>query len=292
MKRVERGESGGAGTYVVLRDQNGVLFDRELAHRRWVIESGATKPRADIAADDSMKEPGPVKGAAGEVLRAVVRRYYEERRGVTIWEVAKTRGQDPLTVSKQLVKLEASDHIRRNGELIFPLVDERGRPVRRPHALPTKEAEEVKPSRESVRSLLEAAIETIDMHPDTEFVPVLGTAAAGAPIDAALDGNVPSFELPANWIRGGPSYLLRVVGDSMSGDHIADGDLVLVRATEGVEPGKIHVVWTPSGATIKRVDEGELIASNPDHPRRPVPEGSVPQGRVIAVIRFLDKSLD
>ena len=57
-------------------------------------------------------------------------------------------------------------------------------------------------------------------------IPLMGTVAAGAPIEAVA---VPdSISVPAHLVGDTPCYALRVKGDSMVEDHIVDGDLVLV----------------------------------------------------------------
>lgn len=282
MRREPRGERGGAGTYRVALDETGRTFDRDAAHRAWLQNHPAD-------GGEPVGSLHPLKGAAAETARAAVRAYHDLRRPVTVFEIARARGgKDPRATGDRVDELVGSGHLKRSGELILPLYDHKGAPVAPAPPSRATQSSEGAPLRESVRALLEMAIDTMERPVDTELIPIRGVAAAGLPIDAVAEGELDSLEVPSSWTRGAASYLLRVTGDSMAGDFIADGDLVLVRATEAVEPGKIHVVWTPSGATIKRVEEGELVPSNPDHPRRPVPEGSVPQGRVVAVLRFLD----
>ncbi len=79
----------------------------------------------------------------------------------------------------------------------------------------------------------------------------------------------------------------------MVGDGILDGDIVLVREQDHVEPGAIHICWVPNvGATIKRVqtteDAATLVASNPQFAPIAAPEGTIVQGRVVKVIRDLE----
>ncbi|MBR2183082.1 MAG: helix-turn-helix domain-containing protein [Acidaminococcaceae bacterium] len=79
--------------------------------------------------------------------------------------------------------------------------------------------------------------------------PVIGTIAAGTPIDAEqnIETYVPEDEdMDAD-------YALRVKGDSMIGDDINDGDIVFIRQQPDVEDGEIAAVYVDGGATLKRV---------------------------------------
>ena len=79
--------------------------------------------------------------------------------------------------------------------------------------------------------------------------PVIGTIAAGTPIDAEqnIETYVPEDEdLDAD-------YALRIKGDSMIGDDINDGDIVFIRQQQDVEDGEIAAVYVDGGATLKRV---------------------------------------
>jgi len=82
-------------------------------------------------------------------------------------------------------------------------------------------------------------------------LPILGTIAAGAPIDALEQREVLAFEelVPP----GREVYVLRVRGDSMIEDSIRDGDLVLVERRSDPSPGETVVAILPGeAATLKR----------------------------------------
>jgi repressor LexA len=108
---------------------------------------------------------------------------------------------------------------------------------------------------------------------DTDYLPkptlkVLGRIAAGRPIEAVENPEPYTVEdlLPVE--PGENVYMLRVVGDSMLGDHITDGDLVLVERTNASRDGDIVVAIVDGEATLKRVynEPGgakRLQASNP-----------------------------
>ncbi|HDR04695.1 MAG TPA: repressor LexA [Candidatus Marinimicrobia bacterium] len=109
------------------------------------------------------------------------------------------------------------------------------------------------------------ALELIDSK--AESLPLLGKIAAGLPIEA-----IPNSE----WIEVPPAYLLpdhyvlQVSGNSMIGDHIQDGDYVVIRQQEQAEAGETVVALINGEATLKRYypkAEGiELHPRNPDYP--------------------------
>ena len=67
-------------------------------------------------------------------------------------------------------------------------------------------------------------------------------------------------------------YFLRVVGDSMEGSHIYEGDLVYVQKCNTIASGQIGIVLIRDEATIKRVYYKDnlmiLEASNPKYESR------------------------
>lgn len=120
-------------------------------------------------------------------------------------------------------------------------------------------------------------------------LPRLGRIAAGAPLDAVFEDE--PVLVPERLAPAGDAYVLEVRGDSMSGDGILDGDLVIVEVDPHVRPGEIAVVLVAGeGATLKRFrhENGvvRLIASNPAVPDLEVPAGQVSiQGRVSGLMR-------
>lgn len=84
-------------------------------------------------------------------------------------------------------------------------------------------------------------------------VPVLGSIAAGQPIEIAE--YIEGYELvELEIVRGRETYGLKVKGDSMIGDGIYDGDTVIVVKQEEVTSSDIAVVAVNGhAATLKRV---------------------------------------
>ena len=90
--------------------------------------------------------------------------------------------------------------------------------------------------------------------------PVLGEVKAG--YDLLIDENFEGYEQVTqdDYYRG--DFFLRVVGDSMSGAHIHDGDLLYVKKCNDVPSGTIAVVLiNRCEVTVKKVikKEGFLI---------------------------------
>ncbi|NCB33241.1 MAG: helix-turn-helix domain-containing protein [Erysipelotrichia bacterium] len=97
-------------------------------------------------------------------------------------------------------------------------------------------------------------------------LPVLGYVKAGYDLFAE-ENYLGEEEASLQDCRRG-DYYLKVTGDSMVGDGIMDGSLVLVRQTDTIESGKIGVILVGEEVTVKRVIYKEsmmiLEAANPD----------------------------
>lgn len=124
--------------------------------------------------------------------------------------------------------------------------------------------------------------------PSADRLPIVGRIAAGRPIESYEE--LESFTITEDLPLEG-AFLLRVKGDSMIEDHIADGDLVVVRPQNSARDGEIVVAILPGGeATLKRVyrekDHIRLQPANSLMEPIRVPEITI-QGRVVAVIRKL-----
>jgi repressor LexA len=122
-------------------------------------------------------------------------------------------------------------------------------------------------------------------------VPLHGRIAAGPSVEAPhVTGDyitVPAAMLPHG---GDQHYALEVVGDSMTGAGIVDGDMVIIRRDTKVENGKVAVVSVDGGATLKRIfrysDEIELESANVRYPTRAFPfERVTVQGQLVALVR-------
>ncbi len=96
--------------------------------------------------------------------------------------------------------------------------------------------------------------------------PVLGEVKAG--YDLLIDENFEGYEQVTqdDYYRG--DFFLRVVGDSMSGAHIHDGDLLYVKKCNDVPSGTIAVVLiNRCEVTVKKVVKKEgLLILEPANP--------------------------
>lgn len=88
----------------------------------------------------------------------------------------------------------------------------------------------------------------------TITVPLVGVIAAGQPIEA-IETSRETITIPKDDIRQTfGHYALRVKGDSMIGDGIFDGDIVIIRSQQTAENGQTVVAITNSGeATLKKI---------------------------------------
>jgi len=79
---------------------------------------------------------------------------------------------------------------------------------------------------------------------------ILGTIAAGTPIEAVEDAEILDFE---DWQQGGDVFALRVKGDSMIEAHIDDGDIVIIKRQQTAINGEIVAVLDDQNeATLKK----------------------------------------
>lgn len=86
----------------------------------------------------------------------------------------------------------------------------------------------------------------------TRGLPIVGRIAAGRPIEAIAQADE-YLDFEARF-SGPDLYVLRVKGDSMIEDHIADGDYVIIKRQETARDGEIVVALLDDGeATLKRL---------------------------------------
>jgi SOS-response transcriptional repressors (RecA-mediated autopeptidases) len=99
------------------------------------------------------------------------------------------------------------------------------------------------------------------------FVPVVGRAAAGEPIEMIEDYDDP-LKLSDPKVRPG-DFAVIASGNSMTGIGINDGDRVIIRPCPTVDNGTIALVAVGDGSTIKRFFKTdasiELRPENPTH---------------------------
>ena len=97
---------------------------------------------------------------------------------------------------------------------------------------------------------------------------MVGKVAAGTPILA--QENITDHVRIDSFLIGDTAkkvFALKVIGDSMTGDGILDGDYIFVRKQLQAAPGEIVVALIEDEATVKRFfPEGDRIRFQPSNP--------------------------
>jgi len=171
-----------------------------------------------------------------QVQRIIYEIYQETGRPPTVREIGQRLGlKSSCTVQRHLDALERKGYIKRTptkARSIEIIRSEDPRMVRRPSV----------------------------------SVPLVGTVAAGKPLLA--EENIEELHaLPTSLIGDEETFMLRVKGDSMIGDGLFEGDLVVVRRQSTAENGDVVVALLDDEATIKRFyREDGRIRLQPSNP--------------------------
>lgn len=125
---------------------------------------------------------------------------------------------------------------------------------------------------------------------DDREIPLLGTVAAGQPIEAILTHD--TISVPPDMLRHGRMFALRVRGDSMIEENIQDGDFIIVSSQQTADNGQTVVALIDGAyATVKKLyREPDFIRLQPANPQyKPMliktPERIQIQGVVTGLIR-------
>jgi repressor LexA len=128
---------------------------------------------------------------------------------------------------------------------------------------------------------------------ESNDIPLLGTVAAGQPIEAILSHDTVS--VPKDMQGRGRTFALRVRGDSMIDENIQDGDLIVVASQKTADNGQVVVALIDGNyATVKKFyREPDFIRLEPANPQfKPIfiktPERIQIQGVVQGLIRKYD----
>lgn len=104
-----------------------------------------------------------------------------------------------------------------------------------------------------------------EMMSSVKHLPLVGVVPAGAPI-LAQENIEGSIAVDTSFLPSGETFTLRVVGESMVGAGIFDGDFVVVRKQNTAEPGDIVVAVIGDEATVKRFyPESDCIRLEPEN---------------------------
>jgi repressor LexA len=126
----------------------------------------------------------------------------------------------------------------------------------------------------------------------TGQLPMLGTVAAGAPIEPITQAELVAVLPPL--LRQGETFALRVKGESMKDDGILSGDLVVVRKQNTARNGQTVVALVNNEATIKRYyrKEGRIELHPANEAMKPILVSPADefriQGIVAGVIRHFE----
>lgn len=131
------------------------------------------------------------------------------------------RLKSPRSVSQHLDSLEEKGYIKRTRDK-------------------SRAMEVVKPFKGNVR---EGAVVSL---------PLIGTIPAGSPAQAVEDWET-VYSVDETLFGDREAFLLRARGESMTGAHIVDGDLLVVHPSRTVENGDIVAVLLGDDATVKRL---------------------------------------
>jgi repressor LexA len=91
-----------------------------------------------------------------------------------------------------------------------------------------------------------------EANPRAVELPLMGTVAAGTPIEAVASNE--SLAVPEDFVRrSGSHYVLRVRGNSMIDEQIRDGDFVVVNERQTADNGEMVIAMlNGSSATVKK----------------------------------------
>ena len=110
-------------------------------------------------------------------------------------------------------------------------------------------------------SIIKGGLDTENINSNEIDIPVLGSIAAGTPVEA-IQNEVSRIPLPSNLEKNGQYFGLKVQGDSMIEAGINEGDTVIIRRADTADNGKIVVALIDEQeAMLKRIRrKGNTVA--------------------------------
>ncbi len=128
----------------------------------------------------------------------------------------------------------------------------------------------------------------IKIIPRTKNLPVVGSVAAGEPL-LALKNITEIIPVPEELSGNEDSFMVKVEGDSMIGDHILDGDYVIVKPQQDAENGDIVIaLLNQEEVTVKRLyKENNHVILQPSNPlyQPIITEEIIILGKVTGILR-------
>ena len=127
------------------------------------------------------------------------------------------------------------------------------------------------------------AIQLVDHRRPGAELPLVGSVAAGAPIEAVAAEDRLDF---SSLFCGPNHFALKVRGQSMIDDHIDDGDYVVIRRQETAENGERVVAMIDNEVTLKRYhrDKGEVRLEPANTTMRPIVVDPNSQSFILGVL--------
>ncbi len=128
-----------------------------------------------------------------------------------------------------------------------------------------------------------------EMQRSTNAFDLVARIPAGAPLPV-YDETRESFSLTHDFFGGGDILAIRIIGDSMSGDSIAEGDIAMIKRQSEANKGDILALRIEDEITLKRIelqgDQARLLPSNPEHDIRTVPAAQLEiLGKLVGIVR-------
>lgn len=97
----------------------------------------------------------------------------------------------------------------------------------------------------SVRGLMPSTVQQ-----NSEDIPLLGSIAAGTPIEAIENSDM--ISVPVHMLGRGQHYALRVKGESMIEEGILSGDVAIIKHQTQADNGQIVVAVVDNETTLKK----------------------------------------
>ena len=110
-------------------------------------------------------------------------------------------------------------------------------------------------------SVIKGGLDTENINLNEIDIPVLGSIAAGTPVEA-IQNEVYRIPIPSNLEKNGQYFGIKVQGDSMIEAGINEGDTVIIRRADTADNGKIVVALIDEQeAMLKRIRrKGNTVA--------------------------------
>jgi repressor LexA len=147
----------------------------------------------------------------------------------------------------------------------------------------------IKQRSQRISDYMLAADDDANSRAGSQSFDLIARIPAGAPLPV-FDETRESFQVTHDFFGGGEILGIRVTGDSMSGDAIAEGDIAMIKRQQEANKGDILALRIDGEITLKRIrledDKAHLLPSNPEHSVRVVSARQLEiLGKLVGIIR-------